>query len=229
MYAHVPLRAPCTGSIAQGLIRPVQHARSRADGLARADLRDASCGLPSVRGELARSGRSLRRARQVRKRTAGLRRAAARFIILNLRFLSEPQRAAASPREGPLLASAFASAWADTSQAAARATLLNYEFAPGRAQQPAAAPGRRAAPQRRTPLRSAANLFTNQSRSDWRAAAWGRRRPATPCSRVRPPQAAAQARIRKGPLFYARLPSGYLPHASRIAAPHILFRYFPDK
>ena len=33
-------------------------------------------------------------------------------------------------------------------------------------------------------------FFTpNQSRSDWRAAAWGRRRPATPYSRVRPPQA----------------------------------------
>ncbi len=37
------------------------------------------------------------------------------------------------------------SARACASQAAARATILNYEFAPGWAQQPAAAPGRRAA------------------------------------------------------------------------------------
>ena len=68
--------------------------------------------------------------------------------------------------------------------------------------QPAAAPGRRAAFSRRSKASPSARLRAYckvRCRRHRRAAAWGRRRPAAPCSRVRPSQAAADVPHPAGP------------------------------
>ena len=160
--------------------------RTRAAGLRRAKLRPAAAslkpqiqhskfkiqnykGLPSTLGLTSGSGRSLRRT-HVRVRTAGLRRP-------KLRPAGRCATDSAQKNCGRGMTTLTEKRAACSCQLWAR---NHQQIRSRRDRQPAAAPGRRAAPLRRRPVRSAAGSFqTVRCRRHRRTAASRARRPAT--------------------------------------------------